>query len=457
MSTDPKLHVKDLTLQKLKNFPLHYDANSPIEIAEHLQSMSAEARYILFNGLSEELSCTVFEYLPPNIQIEILRQLPSHRVAMLLNFLAPDDRTKLLQELSPDLINQLLKYLPPKERALSVKLLGYPEDSVGRLMTPDYITVKLDWTIKQSLDHIREKGKDSETLNVIYSVDDNGVLLDDYRIRQFLLAPLDAKLRALSDFKFISLNVNENVEKAINAFRKYDRVALPVIDAKGILLGIVTVDDILEQSTQENTEDIQKIGGVGALKTSYMETPFFTLMRKRAGWLVILFIGEMLTASALGYFEDEIAKAVVLALFVPLVISSGGNAGSQSSALIIRALALGEVTLRDWWKIMRREIYSGVFLGVILGSIGFFRITLWSAFSNIYGAHWILLGMTVFCTLIGVVLWGTLAGALLPLVMQRLGFDPATSSTPFIATLVDVTGIIIYFTVALIILTGTLL
>jgi magnesium transporter len=272
-----------------------------------------------------------------------------------------------------------------------------------------------------------------------------------------LLAPLDARVSDLADYKYIKLHVDDSEEKAINIFRKYERVALPVIDSKGILSGIVTIDDILNVVSEEDTEDMQKIGGMAALNEPYMDTPFFSLMRKRLGWLVILFLGELLTASAMGFFEDEIAKAVVLALFLPLIISSGGNAGSQASTLIIRAMALGEINLKDWWRIMRREVFSGMYLGFILGMIGFFRVAIWSQFTSIYGPHWLLIAFTIFFALIGVVLWGTLSGSMLPLVLKRCGFDPAVSSAPLVATLVDVTGLIIYFNVALYILQGTML
>ena len=244
---------------------------------------------------------------------------------------------------------------------------------------------------------------------------------------------------------------------AVEVFRKYDRTALPVVDSHGRLVGIVTLDDVIDVAEEEATREIQKFGGLEALDEPYMSTPLLEMVRKRATWLVILFVGEMLTATAMGYFEDEIAKAVVLALFVPLIISSGGNSGSQAATLIIRALALGEVKLRDWFRVMRREILSGLLLGTILGTIGFLRIAIWSSFSNIYGEHWMLVGLTVACSLLGIVLWGTLTGSMLPFILKRLGLDPATSSAPFVATLVDVTGLIIYFSVAMVILRGTLL
>lgn len=433
------------------------DAASTIDLVDLIISRPDEEQCLIFKALSPTNSVPLFECLPFKIQKRILESLPSARVASLLNALAPDDRTALLEELPIDLTNQLLKYLSSEERALSIKLLGYPENSVGRLMTPDYVAIKMDWTVSHVLEYIRENGKDSETINIIYAVDDDGKLIDDFRIREFLLASLNTRVSELADNKFIALNVDLDEEKAVNIFRKYERVALPVIDNKGILLGIVTFDDIMAVAVKEDTEDFQKVGGNEALNEPYMEIPFLNLMHKRIGWLVILFFGEMLTASAMGYFADEIAKAVVLALFVPLIISSGGNAGAQASTLIIRALALGEVSLKDWWRVMRREILSGVFLGFFLGLIGFLRVAVWSQFSDIYGAHWLLIAVTIFFALIGVVLWGTLSGSMLPLVLKRCGFDPAVSSAPFVATLVDVTGLIIYFTIALVVLRGTLL
>lgn len=435
-----------------------FNSVKPLEIVNLIEKTAQkEGRLSLFNSLSSPLDVQVFEYLPLWLQKELLHELPTERVATLLNSVSPDDRTRFLQELPPSLVSQLLKYLSPEERLLSIELLGYPPNSIGRLMTPDYLAIKLDWTVKEVLDYIREKGRDSETINVLYATDDQGKLLDDFRIRTFFLAPLNARVWDLADFNFIALTVDEPEEIALNIFRKFDRAALPVVDQSGILLGIVTLDDILSVTVDVDTEDMQKIGGVIALKEPYLNIPFLTLMRKRAGWLLILFLGEMLTATAMGYFEAEIAKAVVLALFVPLIISSGGNAGSQAATLIIRAMALGEVKLKDWWRIMRREIFSGIFLGLILGSIGFLRVVAWTFFTDIYGNHWFLISLTVFFALLGVVLWGTLTGAMLPLLLQRLGFDPAASSTPFIATLVDVTGLIIYFSIAIIILQGTLL
>jgi magnesium transporter len=325
-------------------------------------------------------------------------------------------------------------------------------------MTPYYVQVKKDWTVSQVLEHIRKVGKKVETLNIVYVVDDEHKLIDDIRIGKFLMSSPDTRVEELMGKKFVSLLDTMDKEEAVQVFREYDRSALPVVTENGVLVGIVTADDILDVAEAEATEDIQKFGGLEALDLPYVETPVLTLVKKRAGWLIILFISEMMTASAMAHFEEEIAKAVVLALFIPLIIASGGNSGSQAATLIIRAMALQELTLRDWWYVMRREIISGLILGTILGSIGFLRILLWQelGFFN-YGEHWFLISLTIFFSLIAIVLWGTLSGSMIPFALRRLGLDPATSSAPFVATLVDVTGIVIYFTIAAFILSGTLL
>jgi magnesium transporter len=336
-------------------------------------------------------------------------------------------------------------------------LLGYPKDTVGHLMTTDYITIKMNWSLERVLDTIREYGHDSETLNMLYVIDHNNVLLDDIELKQFLFYPKEYKVAQLADNKFIALSPFDKIEQAVLVFETHGRVALPVIDNKGIIIGIVTIDDILSYSSERATKNLQKVGGTSALDEPYMETPFLHLMRKRAQWLVLIFLGELLTASVLGYFEQEIADAVVLALFLPLIISSGGNAGSQSTTLIIRAMTVGEVKITDWFRIMKREIFSGLFLGALLGLIGFTRISIWTLFSTIYGEHWILLGITISLSLVGVVMWGSLTGSMLPLALKRLKLDPATASAPLVASIVDVTGIIIYFGIALFLLKGTIL
>ena len=348
--------------------------------------------------------------------------------------------------------------LDPEERKITLSLLGYPENSIGRLMTPDYVYVYPDNTIEEVFATIRKYGKDSETINVIYVINEKGELLDDIRIRDFILNPPDKKVSELMDDRVISLHAYDDQETASEVFKMNNRVALPVVSNSNKLLGIVTIDDILWVASEEFSEDMQKIGGTAALDQPYLEMPIFRLFKKRIVWLVVLFLGEMLTATAMAYFQDEIAKAVVLALFVPLIISSGGNSGSQASTLIIQAMAVGEITLKDWWRVMRREIISGLLLGTVLGMIGFLRILAWHSFApQLYGDHWMAIGITVSITLLGVVLWGTLAGSMLPMILKKLGADPAVSSAPFVATLVDVTGLIIYFSVAFMILSGSLL
>jgi magnesium transporter len=436
--------------ETLKNWP-------PPDLASLIKTLAPEDQVIVFRILPRQLAADTFEYLELEAQEHLLKAMAQEEITAILNEMAPDDRTMLLEELPAAATKQLLTLLTPKERAVAVSLLGYPEGSIGRLMTPDYIAVRQDWSLQYVLDHVREHGHDSETLSNIYVVDERGILIDDIRIRQFLLAPPTHHVSDLMDRRFVPLNATDDQETAVAVFRREDRAALPVIDSGGVLIGIVTIDDVLDVAEAEATEDIQKIGGSEAFDEPYMQISFRTLIKKRAGWLVVLFLGEMLTATAMGFFEKEIARAVVLALFVPLIISSGGNSGSQASTLVIRAMALGEVGLKDWWRVIRREIFSGLALGSILGVIGFFRIALWSLFSDIYGPHWFLVAVTVSLTLVGVVLWGTLAGSILPFILKRFGMDPAASSAPFVATLVDVTGLVIYFTVAAVILRGTLL
>src|SRR5213596_1532596 len=435
----------------------------PADVAEVILDLPEDEQVIIFRVLPATLAADVFEYIGIEEQQNLLRAMAHEQVVGILNEMSPDDRTALLEELPSEAARQLIKLLTPEERQIAQSLLGYPEGSVVRLITQDFIAMDEDWTVQQVLDYVREHGQDSETLNVIYVVDDRGKLIDDIRIREFLLKPLAHTVRDLMQKTFVSLNVHDSQQDAVNVFRKYDRTALPVVDSNGILVGIVTIDDMLDVAEAEATEDIQKFGGMEALDEPYMRIPLWRMIRKRAGWLVILFLGEMLTATAMANYQDEIAKAVVLALFLPLIISSGGNSGSQASTLIIRAMALGEVTLRDWWRVASREIRAGFSLGVILGAIGTARVAMWSIVGDHYfhrqpyGPHWPLVALTVGIALVGVVLWGTLSGSMLPFILRRVGADQAASSAPFVATLVDVTGLIIYFSIALLIMRGAML
>jgi magnesium transporter len=427
------------------------------DLAAVLTDLAPEDQVVAFRVLPRKAAAETFEYLSNDAQQALLKAMAQEDVAAILNEMAPDDRTMFLEELPASATQQLLALLTPKERSIAATLLGYPEGSIGRLMTPDYVAVREHWTVQQALDYIRTHGQDSETLNVVYVVDDHGMLIDDIRIREFLLTSPQSHIGELMDRRFVALNASDEQSAAVAVFKREDRSALPVTDSAGVLIGIVTIDDVLDVVEAATTKEIQRIGGSEALDEPYTTISFGRMIQKRAGWLTALFLGEMLTATAMGAFEREIERAVVLALFVPLIISSGGNSGSQASTLVIRAIALGEVQLKDWWHVMRREFAAGLALGSILGTIGFLRITVWSAFSNLYGAHWLLVAITVALALVGVVLWGTLVGSLLPFVLRRLGFDPATSSAPFVATLVDVTGLVIYFSVGLLVLRGTLL
>jgi len=429
----------------------------PQEVAVTLTALRADDQVIAFRILPRRLAASVFEYLSVEQQRALVKAMGQEDVAALLNHMSPDDRTWFLSELPANVTKSLLALLTPEERGEAVSLLGYAPGTVGRLMTPHYIAVREDWTVQQVLEYVREHGQDSETLNVIYVIDAAGVLIDDIRIREFLVVPLASRVSALMDRRYVTLKATDTQESAVEVFRREDRTALPVTDTAGVLIGIVTVDDALDVADEAATREFQLFGGSEALDRPYLQMSPLQMVKKRAGWLVVLFLGEMLTATAMGFFEKEIAKAVVLALFVPLIISSGGNSGSQASTLVIRALALGELKLRDLWQVIRREVVSGLALGCILAVIGFLRISIWSAFSTIYGPHWLLVALTVSFSLVGVVLWGTLIGSMLPFILRRLGFDPATSSAPFVATLVDVTGLVIYFSVGFVVLRGTLL
>jgi magnesium transporter len=430
----------------------------PADVAEVILDMPEDEQVIIFRVLPHDLAADVFEYLGIEEQQKLLRAMAHEQVVAILNEMSPDDRTALLEELPSAAARQLIRLLTPEERHVATALLGYPEYSVGRLMTPDFIAAKEDWTVQHVLDYVREYGRDRETLNFIYVVDDRGKLIDDVRMREFLLRPLTAKVSDIRDRNFAALNATDSQQDALNFFRKYDRAALPVVDSNGVLVGIVTSDDMLDVAEEEATEDIQKLGGMEALDEPYTTIPLLRMVKKRATWLIILFLGEMLTATAMQGYNSEIEKAAILAMFLPLIISSGGNSGSQATTLVIRAMALGELRLGDWFRVVRKELLSGISLGLILGIIGFFRITLWQYLHIFdYGKYHWLVALTVGSALVGVVLWGTLSGALLPFLLRRCGLDPAASSAPFVATLVDVTGLVIYFNVALFILRGTLL
>ncbi|TWV15218.1 magnesium transporter [Bacteroidaceae bacterium HV4-6-C5C] len=456
-----KIHIGELIENRSwKSVKNEVGNLEPHQVAEIIESLSKSDRIILFRLLPRELAKETFQHLSHNEQEDIIEGLAANveKLTSLLNDLDPDDRTAFFEELPGEVTQRLMQMLSKGELAIATQLLGYPKDSIGRLMTPEYVAVRPYFTVQQALEHIRKFGRDSETLNVIYIVDDRWKLIDDIRIKEIILASPEQTIAELSDNRFISLNAYSDQEVAVKVFADHDRLALPVTDTDGTLLGIVTIDDVMDVQEEESTEDFQKFGGTEGLDLSYTKTSLFEMVRKRAGWLVILFLSEMLTASAMGHFDAEISKAVVLALFVPLIISSGGNSGSQAASLIIRSLALNELKLKNWWYVMRKEILSGLLLGTILGIIGFVRILVWQKTGLYdYGVYWFWIGISVSASLVFIVLWGTLTGSMIPFLLKKIGLDPATASAPFVATLVDVTGLIIYFSIAAVFLSGKLL
>src|SRR6266550_347892 len=424
------------------------------DIAEILSDLSADDKAVLLRILPHALATEVFEYLRVEEQEQLVHALGNEQVAAILNEMPPDDRTALLEELPSAATLKLLDLLSPAERKIAADLLGYPKDSIGRRMTPEYVAIQQSWTVAEVLDHLRKVGRDRESLNQLYVVDESGRLVNWVRLRNVVVADLTTPIVELLEPQIITLHATDDQETAVAAFRKYDLTLLPVVDSHDKLVGVVTVDDVLDVIEKETTEDMQKMGGMEALDAPYLKIGLLSMIRKRAGWLAILFVGEMLTATAMGYFEGEIAKAAVLALFLPLILSSGGNSGSQATSLIIRAMAVRDVALRDWWRVLRRELMAGVALGAVLALIVLVRIVLWPNKETLYTTHYPLVAATVSLSLVGVVLWGSIVGSMLPFLLRRLGFDPAASSAPFVATLVDVTGIVIYFTVAFHILHG---
>jgi magnesium transporter len=428
----------------------------PADLAAMLGEMSEGDRRRIFGLLVAQhgaLAMATAAELDTDVFVPLLADRPPAELARLLQELPADDAATLLTELPDDLSTAVRALMPPSGVG---DLLEHAEATAGRIMNPTVFAMPESATAGEAVAAL-QRSAGLEMVFYLYVVDEERRLVGVTSLRRLLLVSPETELRRLMATDVVRADVDMDQEEAARLVASYNLLAIPVVDHDGRLVGTITVDDIIDVLKDETTEDIQKIGGVEALDEPYLATPFWTLVKKRGRWLVVLFLGEMLTATAMGYFEHEIARAVVLALFVPLIISSGGNSGSQAASLIIRALAVGEVAVRDWWRVLRREVGSGLVLGTLLGAVGLVRIAIWQHAFSRYGEHWLLIGVTVMLSLVGVVLWGTLAGAMLPFVMKRLGADPAASSTPFVATLVDVTGLIIYFTIAAIVLRGTLL
>lgn len=401
---------------------------------------------------------TPFDELAVREQVDLIGTLSTEAQRLAVRVLDPDDAADLLQSVDPMLRKKLLALLDASARAEVTALLAYAEDVAGGLMNPRYIRTRPHMNAQEAIMYVRKQvAANPATSSYVYVLSNEQKLMGVISMRELLLLNGAVEISQVMRKELVTLPENCGQEDVANVFAKNHLIAIPVLDAEGRMKGVVTADDVVNVVQHEATEDMQKMGGSEALNMPYLTARLSTMIKKRAGWLVTLFIGEMLTASAMSHYENEIAKAVVLALFVPLIISSGGNAGSQASTLVIRAMALGELKLRDWWLVMRREIATGFSLGIVLGTIGFIRIMLWQQIFGIYGDHYVLVALTVAISLVGVVLWGSIAGGVLPFVLRRLGFDPASASTPFVATLVDVTGLVIYFSVASVVLMGTVL
>lgn len=430
----------------------------PSDVAEILVEVPDEDDVTLFRLLPRETAGKVFAYLPLDHQENLIRCLSNEQMHAVLQGMTPDDQVQLLQELPAEVTRRLLETLSPAELRAARALMGYPPETAGRYMTPQYVALKPGMTAREALEHVRRTGRGKETLNILYVVDTDGQLVAEVRLGTLVLAEPDTKVADIRDRPLVRITATTGRDEVLHAFKKYDRAALPVTDAAGHMLGIITADDVLDVAEEQATEDIQKFGGMEALDAPYLDVGYLQMVWKRGGWLSILFLGEMLTTTAMGHFQAEIESATVLAMFIPLIISSGGNSGSQASTLVVRSLALTEVKLADWWRVLYREFGSSLSLGAWLGMIGFARVSLWQHLHLYdYGPHYLLVGLTVWISLVGVVMFGSLTGSMLPFVLRKLGFDPATCSAPFVATLVDVTGLVIYFTVAVIVLSGTLL
>jgi len=431
----------------------------PPDIAEIFNELSIEQVKFLYNYLDEQIAADVLVELEEDVREEILSSLTPKEIAeQLIDNMDSDDAADVIAELPDDVQDEVLSHMEDSEQASDiVELLNYDENTAGGLMATELVRVHVNSNSIECVREIREQADEVENIYAIYVVDDNERLVGLLSLKKLVISPTRSRIADIYDPKVISVKTNTDTEEVANIMDKYNLVVLPVVDALGRLVGRITVDDVADVRREEETEDVQKMGAMEALEEPYMSTPFRQMIKKRVGWLIILFLGETLTATAMSFFEDQIAKAVILALFIPLIISSGGNSGSQASTLIIRALALSEITVRDWWKIVKKEFATGLVIGLILGAIGFARVALWSYFISSYGPHWHMIALTVGSALVGVVMWGTLMGSLLPLALKRVGLDPAVSSAPFVATLVDVTGLIIYFTFSIIFLKGTLL
>jgi magnesium transporter len=433
------------------------NALAPDQLLERWNELSPEERLEGFQRIPRDDAEDFFLNLTARDQAMLILSLPEGQRRLWMRLLAPDDAADVIQEALEEERPRLLSLLDDSARREVSALLAYAEDAAGGLMSPRFARVRPEMTVNEAITYLRKQVGLVETIHYAYVLDAEQHLLGIVTFRHLLSATPEKTMREIMRTEFTHASEDMDQEALAKLFAERHLMAIPILDGRGRMKGIVTVDDIVDVVEEEASEDIQKIGGSEALDAPYLEVGFLNMVRKRAGWLCLLFIGELLTERAMGFFQMELVEAVVLALFIPLIISSGGNSGSQASTLVIRAMALGEVRLRDWWRVVRRELGAGLTLGLILGGIGMIRVLGGHALNASYGDHYRALALTISFSLIGVVMFGTLAGSMLPFLLRRLGFDPASASAPFVATLVDVTGLIIYFTVASITLRGRLL
>ncbi len=443
----------------------------PADLAEVAEYLSSEQLERLLTALGPERAADVVEYLDEELRTELIEAMTPRQAAELVAQMTPDDRADTLEEIDEEHVEEILSEIPEEAREETQKLLSYEPDTAGGLMTTEVVTVAADMTVEAALENVRAVARSGkkEVMNTIYTTDAQSRVVGVMSLRELLAAPSGAKINDIAWSEVVSVSPGADREEVARVIANYDLLAVPVVSESGHVMGVVTVDDVIDAIQEEQTEDVQKFGGMEALDEPYSTISFWRMIKKRAGWLSALFLGEMLTATVLGVYQKEIDRQTLLALFLPLIISSGGNSGSQGTSLLIRALALREVSLRDWWRVAGRELATGVALGMILAIIGFARIELWQAANDagwsfigknydislvngvqvlVPGQHH-LLALTVAVSLLGVVIFGTLVGSMLPFIFRSLGFDPASASAPFIATFVDFTGLIIYFNVAL--------
>jgi magnesium transporter len=438
--------------------PVEPEIDPLVSLIENWSALSPNERRNEFLKLERTEAEELFLSLNPHDQAELIVEGHSREKRSWIRLLPPDDVADLIQEMGLEHRDEILNLLDAQTRREVTALLAYSEDNAGGLMSSRFVRLRPDMSVDEAISYLRIQAKTQvETIYYAYVIDADQTLLGVVSFRELFAAAPHKKIRDIMKTDLVKVPVGLDQEQVAKIFSKQDFMALPVVDEWDHIKGIVTFDDIASVLQEEATEDIHKLAAVETLDAPYMKIGFLELVRKRAGWLVILFVSEMFTATAMGYFQTEIEKAVVLALFIPLIISSGGNSGSQASTLIIRAMALGELRLRDWWRVFFRELAAGTCLGVVLGAVGIMRIMLWPSRETLYGEHYGIIAATVGASVLGCVLWGTLSGSMLPFVLRSFRLDPATASAPFVATLVDVTGLIIYFTVASFIMAGTLL